>query len=270
MATFRAEVRQQLDPGSQALLESQTGPHASRAFTTISTIPYHLFRLLLLRRLRLPLPLSARFCRCRRTLDSLGDHRAACAQSGLLRPPGGGPLERAAAHICREAGARVTTNTRLVDLNLEHIDRQDDKKNRGNSKRVTTVGGGNQLAVDTTLVSPLTREGVPRQRGGTFAGTALRDARRRKEHRTAPLPTLQTGGFRCFRAGQWEAGGVRRQLPASNCWHSKPSPGTPPTLYHNSINSQVVSALDTCCPASLCGILDRNFTKPRQSYEHRR
>ena len=34
--------------------------------------------------------------------------------------------------------------------------------------------------MDTTLVSPLTREGVPRQRG-TFAGAALRDARRRKE-----------------------------------------------------------------------------------------
>ena len=45
------------------------------------------------------------------TLDPLGDHRAACAQSGLLRAPGGA-LERAAARICREAGARVTTNTR--------------------------------------------------------------------------------------------------------------------------------------------------------------
>jgi len=91
---FRAEVRDRLDPRSQALLESQTGPHASRAFTAI---PYHydnsylghLFRLLLLRRLRLPLPLSVRFCRCRRALDPLGDHRAACAQSGLLRPRGG-------------------------------------------------------------------------------------------------------------------------------------------------------------------------------------
>ena len=36
--------------------------------------------------------------------------------------------------------------------------------------------------MDTTLVSPLTREGVPTQRGVIFAGTALRDARRRKEH----------------------------------------------------------------------------------------
>ena len=36
---------------------------------------------LLLRRLRLPFALSARSCRCRRPLDPLGDHRAACARA---------------------------------------------------------------------------------------------------------------------------------------------------------------------------------------------
>ena len=64
---------------SQALLDSQTGPFASRAFTTIphttdTTYPDHIFRILLLRRLRLPLPLTERACRCRRNLDPLGDH----------------------------------------------------------------------------------------------------------------------------------------------------------------------------------------------------
>ena len=106
---FRAEVRDRLDPGSQALLESQTGPHASRAFTTIpyhndNNYPSHLFRLLLLRRLRLPLPLSARFCRCRRTLDPLGDHRAACAQSGLLRARGGGHGTGSSPHMQGSGG----------------------------------------------------------------------------------------------------------------------------------------------------------------------
>ena len=38
---------------------------------------------------------------CRRALDFLGDHRAACPQSGVLRSRGG-PLERAAARICCE------------------------------------------------------------------------------------------------------------------------------------------------------------------------
>ena len=42
----------------------------------------------------------------------LGDHRAACARSG------GCSLERAAARVCREAGACVTCNTLVRDLNV--------------------------------------------------------------------------------------------------------------------------------------------------------
>ena len=83
--TFQAELHSCLDPASQALLESQRGPHASRPFTTIpyhadTTYESHLFRILLLRRLRLPIPLTASHCRCRRALDPYADHRAACAQ----------------------------------------------------------------------------------------------------------------------------------------------------------------------------------------------
>ena len=90
----RAEVYSHLPPASQALLDSQSGPYASRAFTRIpytaeSTYSSERFRLLMLRRLRVPLPLSTRTCRCRRTLDTLGDHRSACA---LLRSRSG-PLE---------------------------------------------------------------------------------------------------------------------------------------------------------------------------------
>ena len=130
--SFEASLQPRLDPASQALLASQQGPHASRSFTTIpynidTQYPTHLFRILVLRRLRLPIPLTARHCRCRRTLDTYGDHRAACAQSGILRNRST-PLERAAARMCREAGARVTTNTLLTDLNLDHIHRQDDRR----------------------------------------------------------------------------------------------------------------------------------------------
>ena len=57
------------------------------AMSTVSNCLY--FRILLLRRLRLPIQFAARTCRCRRTLDLLGDHRAACAQSGVLRSRGG-------------------------------------------------------------------------------------------------------------------------------------------------------------------------------------
>ena len=68
------------DPAAQALLHSRfltTVPVSS-----VLSYPCHLFRVLLLRRLRLPLPLAERTCRCRRLLDPFGDHRAACARSG--------------------------------------------------------------------------------------------------------------------------------------------------------------------------------------------
>ena len=73
------------------------------------------FRVLLLRRLSLPLPPTQRTCRCGRFLDSLGHHRAACATVAVLGRRGFA-LESAAARVCREAGARVTVNALLRDL----------------------------------------------------------------------------------------------------------------------------------------------------------
>ena len=66
-----------------------------------------LFRVLVLRRLRLPLPLGPRPGSCRRSLDALGNHRAACAKSVML-PTRALPLERALARVCREASASPT------------------------------------------------------------------------------------------------------------------------------------------------------------------
>ena len=42
------------------------------------------FRVVLLRRLRMPLPLSVRRCSCGRILDPFGHHRAACSTVGVL------------------------------------------------------------------------------------------------------------------------------------------------------------------------------------------
>ena len=187
------EFLESLDPPSRALLESQSGPHASRAFTTIpssqeTTYPSHLYRLLLLRRVRRPHPLTSRFCRRRRALDRFGDHRAACAQAGILRSPGG-PLERAAARICKEAGARVTTNTRIIDLNIDHVDTQDDRRIEVIANGLPLWGGA-QLAVDKTLVSPLTRAGQPRMRGGQYRGTKPKG---REEEQGTRLPRTPPG-----------------------------------------------------------------------------
>ena len=72
-----------------------------------------LFRVLLLRRFWLALPLS--HLPVWPSIDVLGHHRAACSRAGVLRSRGFS-LESAAARVCREAGAWVSTNLFLRDL----------------------------------------------------------------------------------------------------------------------------------------------------------
>ena len=106
--------------------------------------------MILLRRLRLPLPLtSGTFA----FWTSFGDRCAACAPPGILRRQGR-PLERAIARICKEAGAGVATDTRGNDLNTSPPNQQDDRRTE-----VIPNALGTQLTAETTLVSPLTRDG---------------------------------------------------------------------------------------------------------------
>ena len=82
-----------------------------------STRVWQVFQVLLLRRLWLPLPPTKRTCGCGRLLDSFGHHRAACANVGVLGRRGFA-LESAAARVCREAGARVSVNQLVRDLDF--------------------------------------------------------------------------------------------------------------------------------------------------------
>ena len=182
------ELQAVIPPASQALLHSQAGPFASRAFTTIPyttefEYPSHLFRILLLRRLRLHLPLCARCCRCRRpvnlpatTAQHVLSQQSYEPEEALWKGQQHGFAGKEELESPQIHGPRITihhTLSRVDDRRIEVI---------GNG---LPMWGGNQLAVDTTLVSPLTRSGQPRSRGGTFAGAALQDARRTKE-RTYP------------------------------------------------------------------------------------
>ena len=92
------------EPLRTAQVRSQSGPLASV--------------LVLLRRLRMPLPLSVRRCSCGRILDPFGHHRAACSTVGVLRRRGFA-VENAVPQICREGGARVSTNIFVRDLDLD-------------------------------------------------------------------------------------------------------------------------------------------------------
>ena len=71
---FRIRLMERMAENEQALLRSQSGPMVGMVLTaspsSFSTrIDPHLFRVILLRRLRFPLPLSVRQCRCGRSLD---------------------------------------------------------------------------------------------------------------------------------------------------------------------------------------------------------
>ena len=63
---------------------------------------------------------------CRR-FDPFGHPRAACAEAGVLGKRGF-PLECPAAQVCREAGARVTTNAFIRDLDLGEFNRLDGRR----------------------------------------------------------------------------------------------------------------------------------------------
>ena len=74
-------------PGERALLRSQGGALAALPDTFVPTCPLRrfdpdIFRVLLVRRLRLPLPLSSHSCWWGRPLDCLGHHRASCSRAG--------------------------------------------------------------------------------------------------------------------------------------------------------------------------------------------
>ena len=119
----------------------QRHPSTSRA-TRLDPQP---FRMWLCRRLFLPLPLSSRSCRCGRLLYVSG--------AGVLGSRGF-PLERAAAQVCREAGGRVGVDRYVRDVDLGAFNSFDER-------RIEVIVDGLtlwhefQLAVDTTLVSPL-------------------------------------------------------------------------------------------------------------------
>ena len=170
-------------PGERAMVRSQAGPNAGVALSTCPSSPLTridspLFRVLLQRRLSLPLPLSKRICGCGLPNDAFGHHRAACARTGMLGRRGV-PLESAAARICREAGGRVATNLHVRDMDLGI-------PNAADSRRLEVVvdglplHGGVQLAIDTTLVSAVKGDGSPRRGAADRDGVALANARRRK------------------------------------------------------------------------------------------
>ena len=162
-----------------ALLCCSTGQHSARAFTVLPTsddvaVPDSHFRIMLLRRLRMPLPLGPPAAACSETIELHAPHPA-CS------PPEHCP---SIARVCQEAGARVGRNVALAAMNID-VPVHD-------ARRVEVVCNGlplwhgAQLAVDATLVSPVTRDGRPHAGADHHPGWAVRNAARRKRRQTYP------------------------------------------------------------------------------------
>ena len=177
----------------RALLRSQSGPGASHLLTAAPTsddcsLTPEIFQAALRRRLRWPLPLATSHCDgCSCEIDPWGDHLSACMRSGRpklrsLRP------EATVAQICREAGGRVKTNVMLRDMNIA-VPAADERR-----LEVLVSGlpvfGGSQLAVDVTLRSCLTRDGVARANAHWSDGACAEGGREDKE---AKYPELISG-----------------------------------------------------------------------------
>ena len=158
-----------MSAGEQALLRSQGGPLAALPYTVVPICPLRrfdpdIFRVLLLRRLRLPLPLSS--------------HSRAGVLGGVVS------LWSLQLHGCVERQERESRQTSSSGIwMLWQCERRTNdglKLSEG-----LPVFHGAQLAIDTTLVSPVRADGEPHRQCQDMDGPAL-DAARRRIARTYP------------------------------------------------------------------------------------
>ena len=122
-----------------------------------------IFRMLLLRRVRRPQSLSKLFCRCGRLIDEFGHPHATCAQEGVVLARRGYALESVVARVCREGGARVTTNMCVRDFDLDVPNAARDGRRLEVVADELPLFGSVQLAIDTTWYLLSTAKA---QRGG--------------------------------------------------------------------------------------------------------
>ena len=130
-------------------------------------------------------------------LEDIGQH----PRSGRLRLRAVGP-ERTLGRVCREAGATVRCNTKLRDMNVA-ISANDERSIEVLASRLP-LHHGSQLAVDITLRSALTAQGLPCPGAASIDGSVLHRARRDKERKYHELVegercrlivvALETGG----------------------------------------------------------------------------
>jgi len=158
-----------LNPTGRAMLLNQCGPHAGDGLAAIPTGPETRprpgrFVTTLRRRAWLPLGLGDANCPgCGAQLDPLGFHLTSCMASGRVQSRAA-PLERAFMGVCAEARGRCRWKPLVRTLNFGPPGAQvvaTDQRQLDFVSFGLQAFGGLPLAVDATLVSPISAEGVP-------------------------------------------------------------------------------------------------------------
>ena len=217
-------VLAQSSAADQAHLRSHSGPCASQVLIGCPTSPEfevkpHLFRTLVLERLRLPLMITEARCECGGALDCRGRHRGACPRSGRLRSRAV-PTEKSLTRVCREAGGTVRCNAKLRDMNIDVL------ATDARAIEVLVSGlhmnHGAQLAVDITLRSAVTVCGRP------CPNAAVEDGAVEKERKYAELlvdDRCQLVVVGVETGGRWsrEAANFIEQLASSRAREAPPA-----------------------------------------------
>ena len=141
-------------------------------------------------------------CPCGRPLDPSGHQCAACPHTGVLGRRGF-PLESAAAHVSREAGGESDYERPSPGSGPASKSRSRQSP-FGSGGRWTPLFHGAQLAIDTTMVSPVRMDGSARRQCATTNSAPMAQARVRKER------TRTCSGSRSGTPG---GGGLRSRRP---------------------------------------------------------
>ena len=189
-------VLAQSSAADQAHLRSHSGPGASSVLLGCPSacefqIQPETFRALTLERLRLPLHVTDAQCECGAPVDHLGRHRGACTHSDHLKPIPITP-ERTLVRVCREAGALFRFNVKLRDMNVA-VPADDDRAIEVWASGLPMQHVA-QLAIDITLRSATSANGLPQRNAAHIDGAVLTRARADKEAKYAEL----VGGNQCF------------------------------------------------------------------------
>ena len=128
-----------------------------------------------------------------------------------------------AARVCREAGARVSLNVRVHDLDLPPLGRPDNRRIEIIADGLPLFHGA-QLAVDTTMVSALRADGNPHRQSDAVGGATLTQARWRKELTYPKLTrSMVARALSCWRVKSADVGLMK--LASSSQVSRGPKPG---------------------------------------------